>query len=340
MSGEFNGWNPRDEAARLIKGGNGQFQLLLTGVKAAVYEFKFTKGSWNTVEADAQGKDISNRRLFIQSDTSFTFSIAAWKDGFAASNIRKSTASPQVRLVDTAFTMTPLNRSRRVWIYFPKDYISSEKSFPVLYMHDGQNLFDDSSSYAGEWGIDETLDSLRTSCIVIGIDNGGTRRMNEYNPNDNKQVGNGEGREYLEFIVKKLKPYVDKRYRTLSDKANTHIAGSSMGGLISFYAGIYYPEIFGSIGVFSPSFWIVPDLKQQLTALPKANAFKKQRYYFYAGGYEGDSLAMSIKWASKLVKEQMGATTAMVIKAEGRHNEVSWGRQFPLFFDWIMRPKK
>jgi predicted alpha/beta superfamily hydrolase len=340
LAGEFNGWNPRDEAARLMKNENGRFQVLLTGVKVAAYEVKFTRGGWNTVETNAIGKDIGNRRLLIQSDTSFTLSIAGWKDGFAAKVSRKSTVSPQVRIVDTSFSMTPLNRSRRVWIYFPKDYISSEKSFPVLYMQDGQNLFDDSTSYAGEWGMDETLDSIKASCIVIGIDNGGVKRMNEYNPNDNKQFGKGEGRDYLEFIVKKLKPYVDKRYRTLSDRANTHIAGSSMGGLISFYAGIYYPEVFGSIGVFSPSFWIVPDLKQQLADLPKENAFKKQRYYFYAGGYEGDSLAASIKGAGKLIQERLGAKTTMVIKPEGRHNEASWGIQFPLFFNWIMNAKK
>jgi predicted alpha/beta superfamily hydrolase len=340
LAGEFNGWNPRDETTKLVKDENGRFQAVFRNVKAGVHEFKFTRGSWNTVETDTRGKDIGNRRLLIQSDSSFTLSIAGWKDSFASSGSRKSTFSSQVRIVDTAFSMTPLNRTRRIWIYFPKDYISSEKSFPVLYMHDGQNLFDESSSYAGEWGIDETLDSIRGACIVIGIDNGGMKRMNEYNPNDNKQFGKGEGRDYLEFIVKKLKPYVDKRYRTLPDRINTHIAGSSMGGLISFYAGMYYPEVFGSVGVFSPSFWIVPDLKQQLAALPKANAFKKQRYYFYGGGQEGDSLAMSIKWISKLVKEQMGAASMMMIEPEGRHNEASWRRQFPLFFDWMMRAKK
>jgi predicted alpha/beta superfamily hydrolase len=340
LSGEFNGWNPKDEAARLIKNENGRYQILLKGVNAAAYQFKFTRGSWNTVETDAAGKDIGNRSLLIQSDTSVTFSIAAWKDGFAESGSRRSTASPQVRVVDTAFGMAALNRSRRVWIYFPKEYISSEKSFPVLYMQDGQNLFNDSTSYAGEWGIDETLDSINAACIVIGIDNGGIKRMNEYNPNDNKQFGKGEGREYLEFIVKKLKPYVDKRYRTLSGKVNTYIAGSSMGGLISFYAGLYYPDVFGSVGVFSPSFWIVPDLKRQLTGLSKENKFKKQRYYFYAGGYEGDNLATSIKWVSTLIHEQLGANITVAIKPEGRHNEGSWRREFPLFFNWLMNPKK
>lgn len=121
-------------------------------------------------------------------------------------------------------------------------------------MQDGQNLFDDATSYAGEWGIDEHLDSLFSSgkkeAIIVGIDNGLSKRMTEYNPYSFQQFGKGEGNEYVDFLVKNLKPFIDKKYRTLKNKQNTFIAGSSMGGLISLYAALKYPKIFVGAGIF------------------------------------------------------------------------------------------
>jgi predicted alpha/beta superfamily hydrolase len=336
MAGNFNGWNPQDEKNKITKNEKGQFYVQLPSIDAGSYEFKFTRGDWNTVETDLQGKDIPNRTIHIQSDTNISFSIAAWKDAFAAAEKRKSTASSQVKVMDSAFNIPQLNRKRKIWIYFPKDYILSGKKYPVLYMHDGQNLFDEASSFAGEWGVDEYLDSIKASCIVVGIDNGGVKRMNEYNPNETKQFGKGEGKEYLEFIVKNLKPYIDKRYRTLDDKANTHIAGSSMGGLISLYAGIYYPDVFGTMGVFSPSFWLVSDLPEQINLIPKKSSFKKQRYYFYGGGKEGDNLKTLINTVSAKLKERLGASTTVIINEEGRHNEATWKYQFPSFYEWMI----
>ena len=91
--------------------------------------------------------------------------------------------------------------------------------------------------------------------IVVAIDHGGTKRINEYCPYDMEGFGKGEGDQYLQFLVKTLKPYIDKNYRTKKDKENTYIAGSSMGGLISMYAVLKYPYVFGGAGVFSPAFW-------------------------------------------------------------------------------------
>jgi predicted alpha/beta superfamily hydrolase len=337
MAGNFNGWNPQDEKRKITKNEKGRFNIQLTGINPGIYEFKFTRGDWATVETDLHGKDISNRTLLIQSDTNVSFSIDAWKDGFGVVEKRKSTASSQVKLMDTSFYIPQLNRRRRIWIYFPNDYTFSDKKYPVLYMHDGQNLFDDASSFAGEWGVDETLDSLKASCIVVGIDNGGVKRMNEYNPNDTKQFGTGEGKQYLEFIVKNLKPYVDKRYRTLADKSNTHMAGSSMGGLISFYAGIYYPEVFATLGVFSPSFWLVPDIEEQIDVLPKKQAYKKQYYYFYGGAKEGSNLRGLIEKVHSKMQERLNVTTTITIDEEGKHNEAAWREQFPLFYEWLNR---
>ena len=122
-----------------------------------------------------------------------------------------------------------------------------------MYMHDGQNIFDDFTSAYGEWGVDECVDSLvksgKPGCIIVGIDNG-PKRMNEYNPYDHKEFGKGEGDLYLDFIVHTLKPFIDKQHRTLTKRENTIIAGSSMGGLISYYAMLQHPGHFWKRGHF------------------------------------------------------------------------------------------
>jgi predicted alpha/beta superfamily hydrolase len=263
LTGNFNNWNPQDESFRLQKNEKGDFFIEIKEVDSATYEFKFTRDKGET---NSKGDDLPNRKATIGSDTTFQFSIAGWKDGFTQKQ-KPSTASAQVTIIDTAFAITQLNRTRRIWVYLPKGYKTSRKKYPVLYMHDGQNLFDKATSFAGEWGIDEAMDSIKNACIVVGIDNGGVKRMNEYNPNNTKQFGKGEGKAYLAFIVNNLKPFIDKKYRTLADKQHTYMAGSSMGGLISFYAGLYYPQVFGALGVFSPSFWIAPQIKTQVKQL-------------------------------------------------------------------------
>ncbi len=123
-------------------------------------------------------------------------------------------------------------------------------------MHDAQNLFDAKTSYSGEWNIDEKLDSLHAQVIVVGIEHGNDKRLAELTPYKNEKYGGGKADDYLEFIVKTLKPQIDKTYRTKTKKKNTIIMGSSLGGLTSFYATLKYPEVFGKAGVFSPAFWI------------------------------------------------------------------------------------
>ena len=131
-------------------------------------------------------------------------------------------------ILSDAFDMPQLGRARRVWLYLPPDYESNpERRYPVLYMHDGQNVFDEATSYAGEWGVDETLDAMHAagelSVIVVAVDHGVERRFDEYSPWNNAQYGGGEGDEYVDFLVETLKPYVDAHYRTLPDRANARV---------------------------------------------------------------------------------------------------------------------
>ena len=334
LAGSFNGWNPKDETFRLRKDEQGNFSLLLKNIPAGNYEYKFTKGGWETAETDANGQSIGNRVLQLNADTTLQINIAGWASG--VNPVKRQTATANVRIIDTTFYIPQLKRNRRIWLYLPPGYASGTKKYPVIYMHDGQNLFNEATSYAGEWGVDETLDSAKKHSIIVGIDNGGLKRMNEYNPYDNDRFGKGEGKQYIDFIAKTLKPYIDKKYRTLKDKNNTTIAGSSMGGLISMYAVVVYPKVFGTAGVFSPSFWIAPKIKDDINKLVKASTHRQNRIYFYAGEQESKEMVRDALQIFEMMRMKAGCKMEVRINAEGQHNEPTWRQEFPAFYNWIL----
>src|SRR5207248_11162023 len=160
--------------------------------------------------------------------------------------VRRRAGSPQLR-----------NR-RDLLIALPTGYQASTAAYPVVYMQDGQNLFDPAASFAGDWGLRATLADLARKgleAIVVGIPHMGKRRPFEYSPFVDPVNGGGGGERYLAFVVETVKPLVDRAFRTLPDRGHTVIAGSSLGGLISLYALFRYPDCFGAAGVLSPALW-------------------------------------------------------------------------------------
>ncbi len=151
----------------------------------------------------------------------------------------------------------------------------------------------------------------------------------------NEKFGKGEGKQYVEFIAKTLKPFIDKHYRTKKDVGNTIIAGSSMGGLISMYAVMQYPTIFGKAGVFSPAFWVAPQLKSDLQRIIKPATHKNLRVYFYAGEQEGKQMVQDMLYIFELMQKKAGPKMKARINAEGKHNEPTWRFEFPGFYRWI-----
>ena len=341
IAGSFNGWNPGNKDYQFQKNDRGySIELPLNN---GSYEYKITRGGWDKVECTKDGKDIGNRILKVDAAATVELAVEGWKDLFSSSNQpRKSTAGKNVRIIDTAFFIPQLQRTRRVWVYVPPTYNSSDKKYPVLYMHDGQNVFDDATSFSGEWGVDEAIDTLGAKtkeCIVVGIDNGANKRLNEYCPYDfnlpaNNVSGKGEGILYTEFLVKTLKPFIDKRYRTIKNKNNTFIAGSSMGGLISMYAVLKYPKVFGGAGVFSPAFWVGPKIFDDIrTKGRKVNS----KIYFYAGDAEGETMVPMTLQAFNEMHRVSKSKMCEVIRADGKHNEARWRIEFPLFYEWLMQ---
>ena len=234
--------------------------------------------------------------------------------------------------------MTQLNRERVIRVYLPPDYARSDRQYPVVYMHDGQNLFDDATSYSGEWGIDESLDELAATSdlalIVVGIDNGGENRMNELSPWPNADVGDAEGEGYMDFIVNQLKPVIDQTYRTLGDRKNTAILGSSMGGLISHYAITHYPNIFSKAGIFSPSYWFSPEVYDDTRERPPTD---DSRLYLMIGEREGeesvDNLLTMEKELLELGHPPNNLHTEVV--PDGEHHETLWRAHFAGAITWL-----
>jgi alpha-glucosidase len=246
----------------------------------------------------------------------------------------QSTVSKQV----STFTIDApqLNTSKKIWLYLPKNYNSTEKKYPVIYMHDAQNLFDTKTSYVGEWNVDEKLDSLNAEVIIVGIEHGNEKRMSELTPCKNSKYGGGDADNYLDFIIKTLKPAIDAKYRTKPDTKNTGIMGSSLGGLVSYYAVMKHPEVFGKAGVFSPSFWFNRKEIIELTStIPKL----KTKIYFLCGDNEGDAdMITDLNQIDNLLSEKRSKSkhlTKKTIVKGGQHNEKLWRDGFVNAYLWL-----
>lgn len=251
-----------------------------------------------------------------------------------ATTLAQSTATANVT---TVLLQSPqLKCERKIWVYLPENYAQTQKKYPVIYMHDGQNLFDVTTAFAGEWNVDETLNELKANAIVIGIENGGDKRLEELTPYKNEKYGGGKADLYLDFIINTVKPHVDKTYRTKLGAKNTCIWGSSLGGLISLYAAIKHPEVFGKVGCFSPAFWINRnDFFTLLDQTKKLNA----KIYFLCGDNEGDEDMVkdlnTVEYKIDLIRCHCKMLNKKVIVPNGQHNEKLWREGFKNAYLWL-----
>ncbi len=335
VAGNFNGWNPGDAGFRLTEDDSGRWYGTFN-IGGGNIEYKFTRGSWATVEGSSTGGFIPNRKAQVSPGDTLRHMIAGWENQSGG----QSTAAGNVHILTDSFYMPQLQRFRRIWVYLPPDYDSSSRYYPVLYMHDGQNLFDRQTSFSGEWEVDESLNLLfddgDPGVIVVGVDNGGTRRIDEYSPWHNAQYGGGEGALYSKFIVNTLKPFIDSAYRTRSDRQHTGIAGSSMGGLISLYSGLEYTDVFGKLGVFSPSLWFSNDL---WTWLDSVQIRPETKIYLLAGGKEGASLMTKIMRCDSILQSKGISRDSIFLRIDpqGSHNEAFWRKYFPEAYLFLFR---
>lgn len=334
IAGDFNGWAPDSDAWKLSENSEGHWQIQIPGENNTSFAFKFTRGSWATVEGNAVGGFIPDRTATFQNGTTLQLEIAGWED--IPGN---HTVTPNVYILDSDMLIPQLNRTRRIWVCLPEGYHDSEETYPVWYMHDGQNLFDMATSFAGEWQIDEhMLSNAGNTCksIIVGIDNGGAHRMNEYAPWYNFQYdAGGEGATYTDFLINTLKPSVDGVFRTKPEREFTCTGGSSLGALIAMYQLLEHPEVFSRAALFSPAFWFN---QEAIMNLAENAALPSDSYvYMIAGQNESASMVPLMNQmnghllGSGLSTSQIGLTA----DPSGAHSEWWWSSVFTDVYDFL-----
>lgn len=338
LVGSFNTWKAKDERFRMEKVREGLYRFKLDKVQGnGQVEYKYVKGGWESEELDNDGFPPVNRRLSVLRGVVSDI-VPRWKKHTGQYDPQ---FYPEIQIIAKKFRMPQLRRRRRISVLLPWNYQSEpHKRFPVLYLQDGQNLFEEPAPF-GTWGVDRRLASLaqegRGELIVVAIDHGGKERVKEFLPYDNYKWGEGLGREYARFLAETLKPYIDKQFRTLAGREHTAIGGSSMGGLISLYAGILYPHTFSRFMIFSPSLWIAPKIFDE--NLRYAN-YPETRIYLYGGGKEGSGMIPNLQMLRDAIAYQNANCADRVrIRLEndpqGRHNESRWGAEFPKAVKWL-----
>lgn len=340
IAGDFQGWDPGDSDYKLNQNDETGFHLISLPTSLGDIKFKFTRGDWSKVESDEDGFFIPDRFYSPVDGDTIYLQILGWED-LDGGGGGISTAAENVSIISDSFYMAELDRYRRVWIYLPPDYESTTLEYPVLYMHDGQNVFDALTSFIDEWEVDETLNRLfdegDPGIIVVAVDNGQNLRTEEYTPWDHPQHGGGNGEAYISFIVNELKPYIDSHYRSLPGRDNTGIMGSSLGGLISTYAGIEYQEVFSKVGAISPAYWFNnPQVYNHVSSIGKK---EEMRIYQIAGTQEGPQYIENMfAMEDTLIASGFRNDEIITIeKTDGQHSEWFWAREFEDAYKWLFR---
>lgn len=271
--------------------------------------------------------------------------MTAWQSYNVIKSHHTVTGTLKIR---TGVYSPELQNSRDILVWLPDSYPSTQYHYPVIYMQDGQNLFDAHTSYAGEWHVDETLQQLGhegMEAIVVGIPN--TKdRIHEYNPFQESHFGKGRGEHYLAFLVNTLKPMIDRDFRTLPQREHTGIFGSSMGGLISMYAYFHYPKIFGRVGSMSPAFWFNGGA---IFRYVEQAPYSPGRIYVDIGSSEGkmshhetSATRRYMKYVGRIEEilrhkgYRPGEDLLYVEEEGGQHNEAAWSRRLPAALRFLL----
>ncbi len=336
LTGNFNNWATNDERYRMMRVGPGRYEYTFTDADALpkTIEYKFVRGSWEDEELDRYGNARPNRRCKSNAGH-IAVRVPRWRSGGLAYN---PAFLPKIEVISEHFEIPQLIKTRRIAALLPYNYYETDRRYPVLYLQDGQNLFDDYAPF-GNWAVDKKLALMaekgQGDIIIVSIDHAEHERIAEFTPSMKTRLGSGDGKKYVRFLADTLKPFVDKKFRTLPDRDHTGIGGSSMGGLISIYAGLMYPEVYSRLMIFSPSLWVAPNLHAQVDDFPDPY---ETRIYLYGGQKEGAGVVPAILRFKQAIEKQ-GLSDNVVfqlsIDPKGQHNEARWGEEFPKAVEWL-----
>ena len=237
-----------------------------------------------------------------------------------------------------------LRNERDVVVYLPPGYDEQPgRSYPVLYMQDGQNLFDPATSFVPgmHWQMRETADQLIHAgtilpLIIVGIYNAGKGRLREYTPTRMLRIGGGRADKYARMILKEMKPFIETQYRVLAGPAYTGIGGSSLGGLFSLYAGLHFPDVFGRIAALSPSIWWGHGWIHRYAEGTQIS--QRPRIWLDAGTREGARLVPTVERFRDALLHRgwaMGRDLHVEIIEGGEHNEAAWANRVGPFLRFL-----
>lgn len=322
---ELGSWNP--SKVSMVSQGNHSWSLKIPVKKFTSVEYKFTLGSWDREAANANGQPLQNFVANVVNDTLIDHDILFWKTGATVKKILgKITGKVTYHRQLSGENIIP----RDIIVWVPPDYeVNKKKRYPVVYMHDGQNIFDPvTSSFGVDWQIDESSDSLIKNkivkpYIVVGIYNT-SNRMKEYTPGE-------DGQAYMKFVVNNVKPLIDATYRTLPDAKNTVVGGSSAGGLISFMLAWEYPTVFSKAICMSPAFKVmhIDYVKSVKESKERKNVF----FYIDNGGVGLESQLQPGIDDMITALNQRGYQESKDYFYEiiplAKHSEPDWAKRFP-----------
>lgn len=257
-------------------------------------------------------------------------------------------------LIVTRWIYSPqLNNHRDILVHLPPSYNLSDKRYPVLYMQDGQNLFDRATSYSGEWEVDETMIALervmRMEAIIVGIPNMGADRIHEYSPFVDPAYGGGRGDAYLDFLTQTVKPIIDADFRTLPERDTTGIVGSSMGGLISIYGYLTRSDVFGICASMSGAYWFAD--KAIIDFAARNEPPPPGKVYLDSGtGEKTEPPGSTLGGLARCFCDDVQAVQAILVgkgyedgvdikyvqEINGMHSEAVWARRLPLALRFLM----
>jgi predicted alpha/beta superfamily hydrolase len=336
VAGNFCDWLPDVRAFQMQCVGPGQFTYEFPADVDLPenLEYKYTRGGWDQVELDASGEVVANRTVVRTAGVMREY-VPHWRWFGSPYN---PLLLPKIDLLGEEFRVPGISQVRRVHVLLPHDYEQTTKQDPVLYLHDGQNLFGGGVGY-GSWEVDQKMALLaarnRHEVILISIDHAHDERIREFTFHRTR-AGTGKGQFYLDFIRRTLKPLVDRTFRTLPDPEHTGIGGSSLGGLISIYAGLMHPNVFGRLMVFSPSLWISPKIYFDAIRL---QAPVPMKIYAYGGEKESSYMVPSIRRFNETLLRQgysgKPIDIHLSVDPAGTHQEVHWSREFPKAVEWL-----
>ncbi len=357
IAGSFNSWNPLAEHNILTKLDTYNYQIDLVFLDtdvAMTIEYKYVlllpdqlDNPWTNVEGTSTGGERSNRTYIIKEGfQTVNDTVAAFKNNITQSSVTRGTLQ-KVVLTMSQYS-EPRQRTIRIWLPDGYDGDDTSKKYPVMYLHDGQNLFDTYTSFAGEWKIDETIGKMMDDgyfgAIIVGIDNSADR-LNELSPtwtrtsSGSTYIANPSGELYAAFIVETVKPYIDSHFNTNPSRATTGIGGSSMGGVISLYMALTYPEVFGYGLLFSTAMWLYE--QNTISNFVSSKSFidinELPRLYLYAGGLETSVTPYVASISNALINHGYPSEKiATHVDPSRDHNEVAWAYYFPIAYQWLI----